>query len=340
MSWNNCTFGGNDLYHVYTNTPAMDLGFINCSFDFTSGDVVHLGPSASYMAMKFVNTHIEGFDQFIIQTEGSALYRSFYFVNPTILPRMRDGSQFSPSLGRANSPSRLLFSAPDSSISLNGIDLRYEQPPYLEDLFMSNTGTKIYANAFVKSAGYQACASLSHICNRGYDFGDEIVGTVIGAGSLTLNRFTCTSRNSITAMITNRSDGNGLQLELTGTATGSYITLISNNSSPVKTGDRISVFGALQILSAVGNAIITPTINWFDSEDALVSSINGAQTNMANVFANTNLPNFSDGTNRYIACTAGVFTAPQGAVSAKCSVTYSSIQGILNVSRLAMFRID
>ena len=216
--------------------------------------------------------------------------------------------------------------------------MRHENPAYTEDIFMSPDNTNISVVNYIKDSFYQ-CPSPSHIMNPGWDFSGETVGTTITNTSAALTRFKVSYISGMTGSVTARADGKGNQITLTGTVTGSNITLIGVDFLPTRPGERLGAYASLQALDSVGNKQITMFVYWYDKDGNALSNKQANAVNMNTIFTNTGLPNYADGGNRYIASTTQTFRSPPGAVSCKVAVTVSAFTGNVNLSKVVLFKI-
>lgn len=331
MSFNNCTFGHMISSHVYTNTPAMDLSFHNCSFDFGAGDVFLLGSSATVASIKVSQAHFEQWGGYLVNSPTISLTNTYVVMNQIIILARPD---LSVSGTVANSPSRAIVNG-QTSVSLSGIDFRHELPPYSEDPF-ATTGTRLFISDYVKDS-FRCVPSTAYILNRGYDLSAETVGTDLATG--TFSRLTVSSRSGMTGSVTTRSDGLGNQLTVLSASGTSYLRLAAERIY-CQPGNSFYIYGAIQALSATGDLQMDSSMGWYDYAGVLISTSTSTVSRlMATSYADTSLPNYSLGTNRYMAAGSNVLTAPQGAAYCIPMVTFSKFTGTFNISRIVCAKV-
>lgn len=317
--------------HVYNNTPAMDMCFTLCNFDFTNGDVIKLGKTATYLSIRIVSTHIEAWDGYLLGGPDTALSNTIVMIeHPLLLPRARKAVSGS----LVNSPSRPLTNTP-TQLLLNGLDLRHEYPPYTEDIFMTDYPGVTVSN-YLKDP-FRQVPSRSYILNRGWDFSNEVVGA-----SLSANEFVSIFagyRNSMEGVITTRNDGKGNQLTVNSTSLNGSLVL-NCEKIPVQPGCSYHIFSAIQALSATGRMRLVARISWLDSDGNIIGLDKSVyNADMRAVYDNESLPNYSEGTSRYIAATATPRVAPPGAVAAYPQMEFSQFLGEFNISRLVCAKV-
>ncbi|MFU2317836.1 prophage tail fiber N-terminal domain-containing protein [Rahnella sp. PCH160] len=326
-----CIFGHMLLAHIYINMPAMDTNFIGCSFDFGPGDVFLLGATATYLSAKVSQSHFEQWGGYLVNSPVTALSNSIVMMHQVIFLARPDASVAATII---NSPSRLLTNG-DTQVLLDSIDFRHEYPAYTEDIFAS-TSSRLYMTNYFKDA-FRQIPSPYYILNRGYDFSSEVVGTDLATG--TFVRFAVASRSQMTGSVTARSDGRGNQLSVTSAADNGFLTL-AGEKFPCQAGNIFYVYGAIQPLSATGSLQMQSSISWYDSAGALISTTSSTYSQlMRDNFNNTDLPNYSQGTNRYMASNSTQLVCPAGAVYGVPRVLFSKFTGAFNISRLACAKV-
>ena len=326
-----CIFGHMLLAHVYINMPAMDTNFIGCSFDFGPGDVFLLGSTATYLSAKVSQSHFEQWGGYLVNSPATALSNSIVMMHQVIFLARPDSSVAATIV---NSPSRKLTNG-DTQVLLDSVDYRHEYPAYTEDIFAS-TSSRIYMVNYFKDA-FRQIPSPSYILNRGYDFSSEVAGTDLATG--TFVRFAVASRSLMTGSITARPDGLGNQLTVTSTADNGFLTL-TGEKFPCRSGENFYVYGAIQPLSATGNLQMQSSVSWYDAAGLLISTTSSTYSQlMRDNFDNTDLPNYSQGTNRYMASNSTQITCPSGAFYGIPRVLFSKFTGTFNISRLACAKV-
>lgn len=316
--------------HVYNNTPGMDMNFVLCNFDMTNGDVIKLGDSASFFGIKLVIPHIEQWDGFLLGGPTSALSNVVVMIEkPVLLPRAR-ASQAGTVV---NSSSRKLTNTATQFL-INGLDMRHEKPAYTEDVFMSDY-SNLYVSDYLKDA-FRQIPSRSYIMNRGWDIGEETEGAAVTG---TMVRLSVISRVNMSGVVTARSDGGGKQLTMTSTDLSGGLTL-QGEKMEVQPGNSFYVISSIQPLSATGSLRATSQIQWLDSAGNVIStSTSTFADNLRTTFDDSTLPNYADGTSRYISARSTRLIAPPGAVSAYPRVQFNQFLGTFNISRLVCAKV-
>lgn len=326
-----CIFGHMLLAHIYINMPAMDTNFIGCSFDFGAGDVFLLGATATYLSAKVSQSHFEQWGGYLVNSPVTALSNSIVMMHQVIFLARPDASVASTII---NSPSRRISNG-DTQVLLDSIDFRHEYPAYTEDIFASMSN-RLYMTNYFKDA-FRQVPSPSHILNRGYDFSSEVVGTDLATG--TFVRFGVASRSQMTGSVTARSDGLGNQLTVTSASDTGFLTLTGEKFS-CQAGNIFYVYGAIQPLAATGNLQMQSSISWYDSDGVLISTTSSTYSQlMRDNFNNTDLPNYSQGTDRYMASNSTQLICPAGAVYGVPRVLFSKFTGTFNISRLVATKV-
>lgn len=336
MTFIDCIFGGNTAAHVYVNGPGSDLDFSECSFDYVSDSVLLISGSASagYNAIKFTSCHFESWNKYLVEVTGTPNMCAVYFTACDFLPRTRSALTTI-----VNSPSRPLFKGNNIYVYLNGFEIRHEVKPYTEDIYMVDGNMSLTLNGYIKDPYYQI-PSPNHLLNRGFNFGDETTGTVVSGTSSTLTRFTIPSIAGCNGTITDRSDGMGKQLTLTATNATNYITLLGSEFVPCKSRDRFGVSAAVNISDTTVNNRVSSGIWWYDETKTLISKVDISNAAMSTYFLDSTLPGYENGNSRYLSGLPATVRAPVGAAYAKVAVTFSAFAGVVNVSRVNLFRLD
>ncbi|BAQ02837.1 putative tail fiber protein [Klebsiella phage K64-1] len=334
MTFNDCTIGGSRTNHIQISQPGFDVNFTNCSFDFTSGNVFYGTSTWGYSKVSFTSCHMEGYNGLLLSAESPqsssvGSNRSIIMNNITNLSRLRSNTT------GTNSSSRLHIDAKSTPVYINGLDQRHEVTPYLEDCLMCSDETILYINGYIKDPYFQL-PSNTMILNKGYNMGDEVVGTVVNSTATldALTRYTCVDRNAMSATVITGGTA-GTQLQVTGA--GGYFNLATKSFIPVTVKNRLGLYLSLSALDSTGNIQCTFSVAWYDVNDNLISTSSASSINMRTVFNDTTLPNYSDGNSRYIATPSRTFNAPVGAVKCKPRWQVSGFTGNINVSRMVSF---
>lgn len=331
MVFNDSVFAGSKMNHFHIATPGMDVTFNNCSFDFTNGNVMYGTPTWGYSKINFNYCHFEGYDGNLIkvdekQSSHVGTNRAITLNGVVNLPRVRAHNKL------YNSPSRVKIDAKGTPVYINGFDQRHESYAYTEDIFLASSDTALTIAGYIKDPYYQV-PSRGHILNRGWDIGDEEVGTSVNSSSSmdALKRFTCISRGNMTATVSAR--GAGKMLTLTGT-TGAYIKFTTKAPLPITSRGRVGAHVSLSAGASTGSIQCTMGFTWYDSQGEVLGTTDGYAFNLRTVFDNASLPNYSEGNNRFIASTLHPAKPPAGAVSFKPTWQVSGFSGDVNLSRM------
>ncbi|MEM5366694.1 hypothetical protein V4C53_11705 [Paraburkholderia azotifigens] len=180
MSFVNCTFGGLTTC-VSHNCDAIDLNFINCSFDYF-GTLLLLGANSRYWAGRFSNCHIEAIDNLIVNGTACGQYCHITFSDVDIFPDAWHAG------GPAASPARVLFSGNAASptylvLSLRGVELRYTLHNYLA-YAQQVLNAMLSECRDIYQRGFQGYVSRSGALNRDGRFTADASGTALSALTL------------------------------------------------------------------------------------------------------------------------------------------------------------
>ncbi|MFS2224459.1 hypothetical protein [Pantoea sp. B65] len=347
ISFDNCVFSGSGIHSgtnvpadeasVYIDAPGFDLNFFNCSFDFSFGDVIKMGNRHGYLKLDFLSCHFEEWEGYFINSPYDSIAggnTSVYISCSIFLPRCQRRDV-------ANSPSRPLFNlAAGIVVNIQDFEIRHEVRPYNDDLMMRTIGSKggLRVSDYVKDPFPHIVTKINHDYNFSYD--DLGVNFTNEIPSLWWARM---SVNAITAKVVAVSipdSTNTHAVELTSTASsGAYYVLRSKEKLPVRPGEILGAFAALQALQATGPITCTLEFFFFDYQGVQLSGIGSQskQYNFNNVFADSKVPNFDKGNDRSIAITQTGYWVPAGASGAEIQLTISNFMGTVNLTRAGAY---
>lgn len=244
-----------------------------------------------------------------------------------------------------NSPSRHLFNiGAGVVIDLADFEIRHQVHAYNDELRMmtpESTGS-VRVEDYIKDP----FPHILTIVNHDYKFDYDDIGFQFEKGKAT-TWWSCTEMGNMTAKVvkvTIAGNTNTQAIELTSTAaSGAHIILRSNEKFPVRPGEELSAFIALQALKSTGNLHATWQFYFYDYEGKQLSGAAGTsqkkEYTFRDIFNNTSLPNYSQesGGNRSIAHTYSGFMVPAGASGAALEILVSDFQGTINLTRAGAF---
>ena len=335
--------GGASIRH---QCDTMDLFFTNCSFDFNY-DMLLCDVGCTYCAITFDTCHFEGWDNFLVNwrsTSGVNVYINFN--TPTILPttyRLANPLVL-------NSAARPLVKFGGSKftrvdVKIHNPVIRLTHAPWVEDPFMSindNPSDDPAARKTLTVTGYTPYSfneygSANTVLNMDFDFQKDAIGTAVSSMSSWMRGVGPSNVSS--DML--EDDGSGKKvLALTGTDITNYYFIKSKASYPVRPGQTVYTWTSVSMKGlsmptgsnpGLPNAQLGVEFVYADGSTARGFSVT---KNIGTQFADTGMPNFSDGASRYMATDSLGTLIPQGVVAIRPYIGYTNFVGKLYISRI------
>lgn len=340
--------GGAAIIH---RCDTLDMSFTNTSFDFNH-DIVRCDPGASYATIKFSGLcHFEGWDGFLVnwRSNGANFYITFD-KSCTVLPT----TYRLPQPLVLNSASRPLVSFGGTefsrvSVRMDAPIIRYTYLPWTEDPFVdthenhttSQAGRKSIKFTNYEPYSFSAYGSRYSVANTDFDFQKDPIGTLIADSK-------CWARGGNTEFVSGVQivdDGNGKKvLQMVGAGINSYFPLVSKQYYPVTPGDTVYAWSAISMKGLTppeGSNTDLPNIQLgveFQYADGTISRAPSITANMGRQFKDTQVPNFAEGNNRYIASTSYGTLIPEGVVAVRPYTLYTNFVGKLYISRNGIWK--
>lgn len=327
-SFVNCTFAGSPYCFSHAG-GRYEIYCANCSFDF-NGDIVRLWPTASWAQYKFVGCYFEAWDGYLVNGSTTDIQCHTEFSDCTFFPtwwRVHDGTVI-PSASR-----KFINGSFNLSVVMRGQKIIYNNRPYLEDSYLLGNTENLTELTFWADNPWPCVPESRGIVNRDYDFQIDAVGTQ--GNALTawnrVERFENISTNEIAVV-----DGKKV-LKIVGTSTSSVIVFSSKNSIPCKAGERFACNLALKVVAS-GTVIASAGVEFFDAAGVSLGAFPSYQRyDFSAALADTSLPNYASGSNRWMDTVAFVAVAPKNAVSGKMRFAVENFLGTVNISRARMW---
>lgn len=334
--------GGASIRH---QCDTMDLFFTNCSFDFNY-DVLLCDVGCTYCAITFDTCHFEGWDNFLVNWKSSGANVFVNLNTPTILPttyRLANPLVL-------NSAARPLVKFGGAKFSR--IDVKIHNPvirlthaPWIEDPFMSindNPSDDPAARKVLTVTGYtpysfNAFGSAGSVENMDFDFQKDAAGTAVSAMTSWMRAVTPSNVTSDALA----DDGAGKKvLALTATNVDNYYFLKSKVAYSVRPGQTVYTWAALSLKgltmpdgSNPGLPNVQLGVEFVYADGSLVRGFSVTR-NIGTQFADTTMPNFSEGAARYMATDPLGTLIPAGVVAIRPYIGFTNWVGTLYISRV------
>lgn len=337
MSFTNCTFGNTAQAVLNHNCDSIDINFINCSFDYFT-DLVRCGPNSRYWAGRFTGCHIEAFDGYLANATTCGQYSHVTFDGCVVFPDAWVGASIA-------SPSKLLFVGNPASktylqLTIHGLELRYTQPGYAGNSQLIQDA-KIYECAVTDQRGFLGCVSRGFTLNRDALFTTDPAGTGITA----LNAWTFTPPGSGTTSgltVAGYNGGNALKLASTNNSNLGGFTIMHKDHLQVRAGEIFNVGLDFYFPTATtfGSSLqVRAVLQFYDSAGVAINAFTpGFAQDLIALYANSALPNFSLGRERWLPVNSVDAVAPAGAASVTVGATGFGWSGDLYINNVAIQR--